>query len=135
VAKAIAAKVRLGPGSELRALIGGATLSFDVFAGHPLEPEVYGLLADVRARVNDVWSRLAAYNREHPIADQDRIKVTFYLGQNVERPDSEPGVGLAHDGDANRTSEPDAGASEPDAGASEPASQPGAGASRSIEDS
>jgi hypothetical protein len=120
VAKAIAAKVRLAPGSELRALIGGATLSFDVFPGHPLEPEVYGLLADVRAKVNDVWSRLAAYNRENPIADQDRIKVTFYLGQNVERPEPEPGGGPAHDADAGHASRPDADTSQPEGDASLP---------------
>lgn len=89
VAKAIAAKVRLSPGSELRELIGGATLSFDVYPGHPLEQEVYALLGDVRSRVNEVWGRLAAQNKEHPIADADKIKVTFYLGQNVERPEAE----------------------------------------------
>jgi hypothetical protein len=91
VAKAIAAKVRLAPGSELRELIGGATLSFDVHRGHPLEQEVYGLLRDVRARVNELWTRLAAHNREHPIADENKIKVTFYLGQNIERPEPESG--------------------------------------------
>jgi hypothetical protein len=92
VAKAIAAKVRLGPQSELAERIGGATLSFDVYRGHPLEQEVYGLLGSVRARVNEVWNQLAAHNRQHPIADQDKIKVTFYLGQNVERPEAELGV-------------------------------------------
>jgi hypothetical protein len=91
VAKAIAAKVRLGPSSELRDLIGGATLSFDVHPGHPLEQEVYALLGDARARVNELWARLAAHNRQHPIADQDKIKVTFYLGQNVEPPEPEYG--------------------------------------------
>jgi hypothetical protein len=87
VAKAIAAKVRLGPQSELAEWIGGATLSFDVHPGHPLEREVYDLLKNVRASVNDVWHRLAAHNRAHPILDGEKIKVTFYLGQNVERPD------------------------------------------------
>jgi len=87
VAKAIAAKVRLGPQSELAEWIGGTTLSFDVHPGHPLEGEVYALLKDVRASVNDLWHRLAAHNRAHPIADGEKIKVTFYLGQNVERPD------------------------------------------------
>jgi len=87
VAKAIAAKVRLGPQSELAEWIGGATLSFDVHPGHPLEREVYDLLKNVRASVNDLWSRLAAYNRAHPILDGEKIKVTFYLGQNVELPD------------------------------------------------
>lgn len=91
VAKAIAAKVRTTPGSDLRELIGGATLSFDVHPGHPLEQEVYGLLRDVRARVNELWTRLAAHNREHPIADENKIKVTFYLGQNIERPEPESG--------------------------------------------
>jgi hypothetical protein len=106
VAKAIAAKVRLGPSSELRELIGGATLSFDVFPGHPLEREVYGLLADNRGRVNELWARLAAYNREHPVADQDKIKVTFYLGQNVERAEPEGGSSPPDSGGSD-ASEPD----------------------------
>jgi DprA winged helix domain len=89
VAKAIAAKVRLGPQSELKDLIGGATLSFDVHPGHPLEAEVYDLLRTVRALVNELWSRLAAHNRAYPIAESEKIKVTFYLGQNVERPEAE----------------------------------------------
>jgi hypothetical protein len=93
VAKAIAAKVRLPQGSGLRDWIGGATLSFDVYRGHPLEAEVYGLLRDVRARVNELWTRLAAHNRQHPIADADKIKVTFYMGQNIEQPEPEPPLG------------------------------------------
>jgi hypothetical protein len=93
VAKAIAAKVRLPQGSELRDLIGGATLSFDVHPGHPLEAEVYALLRDVRARVNELWTRLAVHNQQHPIADGDKIKVTFYMGQNVEKPEPEAGLG------------------------------------------
>jgi hypothetical protein len=89
VAKAIAAKVRLGPHSELRDVVGGATLSFDVHPGHPLEAEVYDLLRVVRALVNELWNRVATHNRAHPIPDQDKVKVTFYLGQNVERSESE----------------------------------------------
>ena len=87
VAKAIAAKVKMTAGSELEKLVGGATLSFDVHPGHPMETEVYQLLGTVRAQVNEVWNRLAAHNREHPIADAQKTKVTFYLGQNVQRPD------------------------------------------------
>ena len=90
VSKAIAAKVRRGRESRAADVIGGATLSFDVFAGHPLEQEVYGLLGRVRAEVNELWDRVSRHNAEHPV-DQDRnIKVTFYMGQNVERPDTEP---------------------------------------------
>jgi hypothetical protein len=87
VAKAIAAKVRMSPECELAQLVGGATLSFDVYHDHPLERDVYGLLSSVRTQVNELWQRLAAHNRAHPIPDQQKIKVTFYLGQNVERPE------------------------------------------------
>jgi hypothetical protein len=89
VAKAIAAKVRLGPNSELAERIGGATLSFDVHPAHPLEAEVYDLLRDVRARVNEVWNRVSAHNREHPVVDSEKVRVTFYFGQNVERLEGE----------------------------------------------
>jgi hypothetical protein len=91
VAKAIAAKVRLGPQSELRDRIGGATLSFDVHPGHPLESEVHDLLRSVRTQVNELWNRVSSHNRAHPIADHEKTKVTFYLGQNVERPEADPG--------------------------------------------
>lgn len=87
VAKAVASKVKMAAGSELEKLVGGATLSFDVHPGHPMEAEVYQLLGAVRAQVNEVWNRLAAYNREHPMPDVKKTKVTFYLGQNVERPE------------------------------------------------
>jgi hypothetical protein len=50
-------------------------------------------LRDVRARVNELWTRLAAHNRQHPIADADKIKVTFYMGQNIEQPEPEPPLG------------------------------------------
>jgi hypothetical protein len=95
VAKAIASKVRMSPDSEFAKLVGGATLSFDVFPNHPLEQEVYGLLSGVRGQVNELWHRLAAHNRQHPIPDQQKIKVTFYLGQNVERPEAADAVELA----------------------------------------
>ena len=53
VAKAIAAKLQLGPRSREQDTVGGATLSFDISPGHPLEPAVLGLLQkdpDDRAR-------------------------------------------------------------------------------------
>ncbi len=117
VAKAIAAKIRLGPQSELRDRIGGSTLSFDVHPGHPLEAEVYALLRDVRAQLNELWNRLAAHNRAHPIADADKIKVTFYLGQNVER----PGEQL----DAGEGSPPSSGARHQDGPAGGPTANTG----------
>jgi hypothetical protein len=89
VAKAIASKVRLRPKSQQSDVIGGATLSFDVFAGHPHEAEVYALLGTMRAQINDLWARVTAHNKQLPIPDPERVKVTFYIGQNVERPGSE----------------------------------------------
>jgi hypothetical protein len=119
VAKAIAAKIRLGPHSELRDLVGGATLSFDVHPGHPLEAEVYDLLRSVRARVNELWNRLAAHNRAHPIPDAEKVKVTFYLGQNVERPyeQGEQGEGSPPSSTPRRQDEPTAEAAAADAAA------------------
>jgi hypothetical protein len=73
VASAIASKVQRGPGSRAGDRVGGATLSFDVSPGHPYEAEVYGLLARIRTDVNELWSRA------------EKVKVTFYFGQNVEQ--------------------------------------------------
>jgi hypothetical protein len=89
VAKAIASKVRLRPQSQQADVIGGATLSFDVATGHPHEAEVYAILREVRVQLNELWARVTAHNKQNPIADVDRVKVTFYIGQNVERPGSE----------------------------------------------
>jgi hypothetical protein len=108
VAKAIASKVRLRPQSQQADVIGGATLSFDVFAGHPHEAEVYALLRGVRVQINDLWSRVTAHNKFNPIPDSERVKVTFYIGQNVERPGSD-------------LPPPDSDAGEPALGEGEPA--------------
>jgi hypothetical protein len=84
VATAIAAKLRtIGARSKPSDAIGGATLSFDLEPGHPFEAEVYGLLQRVRADVNQVWDRVTAYNEAHPVDPEQRIEVTFYVGQSV----------------------------------------------------
>jgi hypothetical protein len=93
VASAIAAKVQRGPGSLPDDRIGGATLSFDVYRGHPHESEVYGLLSRIRADVSELWTRVSTENRAHPISDTDKVKVTFYFGQRVEETTEES----AHD--------------------------------------
>ncbi len=91
VANAIASKVRQGTlVSSERDVIGGATLSFDVEPGHPYEAEVYGLLAKVRGEVNALWNLVSTYNRQHPVAEDRKTKVTFYIGQNLEPPASRP---------------------------------------------
>ncbi len=85
VARAIAAKVRRGaPQSDADDVIGGATLTFELSASHPLRDEVRGLLRRVRADVNELWSRVGEHNDRQPIADADKELVTFYFGQNAE---------------------------------------------------
>ena len=85
VVNAIAAKVRRGRGrSQGDDIVGGATLSFDVGAGHPFESRVERLLRDVREQVGALWKDVEAYNQEHR-ADAPRSKrVFFYFGQYVE---------------------------------------------------
>ena len=85
VAQAIAAKVRKGaPQSEADDVVGGATLTFELSAEHPLRDEVRSLLRRVRKDVNDLWTRVGAYNDEHPTPEADKELVTFYFGQNAE---------------------------------------------------
>lgn len=84
--KAVASKLRQGPVSNASDTVGGATLSFDVRAGHPLEHQVTSLLQDVRAKASDLWTRVERLNEANPIAEDQRTVVTFYFGQNVERP-------------------------------------------------
>lgn len=97
VANAIASKVRLGTARSSQAdLIGGATLSFDLYSGHPYEAEVYGLLTRVRSEINSVWNKVASYNRTHPATGRERRKVVFYFGQNVEELETEPVTNREH---------------------------------------
>ena len=85
VARAIAAKVRRGaPKSDADDVIGGATLTFELSATHPLREEARGLLSRVRRDVNELWARVGEHNEAHPIQEQDKELVTFYFGQNTE---------------------------------------------------
>lgn len=85
VANAIASKLQQGSiqsrGSDI---VGGATLSFDVHAGHPYRAQVVGLLAEVRARVNALWDEVEAFNAQSPVGEADRERVFFYFGQYLE---------------------------------------------------
>lgn len=79
VAAAIASKLSTR-GSHASDRVGGATLTFTVYDGHPRQQEVYRLLADVRARVGTLWKEVAEANREHP-PPPEADRVTFYFGQ------------------------------------------------------
>jgi Mn-dependent DtxR family transcriptional regulator len=90
VAGAIVAKVRRGQRrSQAGDTVGGATLSFEISAEHPLRARVHELLDRVRGEVNAVWNEVEAHNREHAIAPDDVERVWFYVGQYVEWDDHE----------------------------------------------
>jgi hypothetical protein len=86
VTVAIATKVRSGVGAASAAdRIGGSTFTFTVTPSHPLEAEVYGTLKRVRASLQSLWDKVAAYNDANPPDPEASTRVTFYLGQTVER--------------------------------------------------
>lgn len=63
--------------------IGGATLSFDVYPGHPYEQQAYGLLDRIRSDVNLLWMAVSRYNADNPVPEDEKTKVVFYFGQYV----------------------------------------------------
>jgi hypothetical protein len=100
MANAIGAKLRtIGTRSSHADRVGGSTLTFSVHANHPFEQEVYGLLARVRADANALWNRVSEYNREHGIASEGRIEVTFYFGQHVVADDGAEGAAVSGEED------------------------------------
>jgi hypothetical protein len=89
VSRAIAHKLMLIGATDTadREAIGGATLTFDLKDGHPLEAEVKGLLMRVRQDANALWNKLKEHNERAPIPDEQRKRVVFYFGQDVEETD------------------------------------------------
>jgi len=87
VAAAIANKIQLGAGARHGEAIGGATYTFDVPEGHPARERVLGLLTRLRAEVDALWAEVTAHNRAHPVADDQRTRVSFYFGQDVREGD------------------------------------------------
>ena len=88
VLKALAAKAVSGRHVSAAAdEIGGTTVSFDLWPGHPREKEVRQLLATSRKQIVALWEEVAAYNKEH--RPEETYSVTFYCGQNVTEEESE----------------------------------------------
>jgi hypothetical protein len=80
VLSALAAKVVSGRHvSSAADEVGGTTLSFDLWPGHPKEGAVRRLLATVRLQVLPLWEEVAAYNQAN--RPDSTYKVTFYCGQ------------------------------------------------------
>lgn len=89
VCNAIGSKVRRGrPQASTADVVGGATLSFSIDDDHPRRAEVLGLLAKVRAQLNELWTEVSQHNQRHPIPEERASVVTFYFGQSVEGPAS-----------------------------------------------
>jgi hypothetical protein len=87
VATAIGNKVQLrGSRAPGASFVGGTTLRFEVSRQHPKLTRVLGLLSEVRALSDEVWDEVFAHNNAHPIADEERLNVTFYFGQNLDDP-------------------------------------------------
>jgi hypothetical protein len=83
VCAALVNKMRQGGAAAAgRALIGGTTLSFDLYPGHPYEAQVKGLLTKVRTEALELWRQVAAFNTAHPVPEDAAEKVVFYAGQN-----------------------------------------------------
>lgn len=81
---AVCTKLRVGDTRARRDdAIGGSTYGMDVWPGHPLEEEVYGLLNQVREQISAVRERVEAYNQAHPAPSDGQSRVIFYLGQTV----------------------------------------------------
>jgi hypothetical protein len=88
VLNAIASKIASGSRrSEKRDEVGGTTLSFDLWPGHPHEAEVRALLATTRASVISLWDKVTAYNQLN--AREDTYPVHFYCGQYIVGSDEE----------------------------------------------
>jgi hypothetical protein len=80
VANALAAKITSGThGSAARDEVGGTTLTFDLWAGHPKEQEVRRLLASSRSTILPLWEEVTAYNKANPA--HETYQVHFYCGQ------------------------------------------------------
>ena len=61
--------------------VGGTTLTFDLWPGHPREQEVRGLLRATRAQLLPLWEEVEAYNRDQ--TGKEPYQVHYYCGQYV----------------------------------------------------
>ena len=81
-AKAVSGRHVSAAGDE----VGGTTLSFDLWPGHPREREVRQLLATTRNRVIRLWGEILEYNGQVQ-CPEDPYNVTFYCGQYLVEED------------------------------------------------
>jgi hypothetical protein len=89
VLNALAAKITSGNRTSARSdEVGGTTLTFDLWPGHPHEHAVRKLLASTRATILPLWEEVTAFNKE--TEGKDPYQVHFYCGQYVLEEDKLP---------------------------------------------
>lgn len=80
---ALAAKIVSGNRTSTKSdEVGGTTLSFDLWPGHPHEAEVRALLASTRGATIPLWDKVIEHNKTHGKAE-DSYQVHFYCGQYI----------------------------------------------------
>lgn len=88
VLNSLAAKVGQGKRvSRVTDEVGGTTLSFDLWHGHPFEGEVRKLLATMRGQIIPLWEKVEAFNLAN--SSESSYKLTFYCGQHLTGEDEE----------------------------------------------
>ena len=88
VLNALAAKVTGGTHVSARTdEVGGTTLTFDLWPGHPREAEVRELLRATRERVIPIWDEVTEHNLKN--TGEGAYQVTFYFGQYLVGADDE----------------------------------------------
>ena len=83
---AFVTKLRLGKRSAaLSDQVGGSTFVFDLWRGHPLEPEIRALLRTLRVTAMDLRKRLEEHNKSEALpAEASPLRVVAYVGQSVQ---------------------------------------------------
>jgi hypothetical protein len=84
---AVCVKLRLGADAGNR--VGGSTYSYFVWSGHPMETEVYGLLARFREQAVSLRERVDEFNRTQTKPRQEMTRVSTYVGQSLIEPEKE----------------------------------------------
>jgi hypothetical protein len=87
LANAVIAKLRQRTsGAPPDETVGGTTLHFGIYPGHPYEERVKQSLGRLRRELGALWQEVAEYNKAHPIVDEEATRVTLYFGQSVRSP-------------------------------------------------
>jgi hypothetical protein len=89
VLNALAAKITSGARVSARDdEVGGTTLTFELWPGHPQEQETRKLLATIRGLVLPLWNQVAAQAR--PPNCKGEYEVHFYCGQYLKEEETLP---------------------------------------------